>query len=149
MAYETIKLAAVRALLSTCTSHVISPELMDSNDGRLYFSGVNESLLDGGITLHYEESVIYDTRRLEYSRPLAEAMENAFSFMYGPAYRAAQAGSGPYKKYGGWFYLKNAIGKRLQIVDDDDGEEIDIDGLRLPDTFRTVFYPEAPYNLSK
>ena len=148
MTYETIKLAAVRALLGTCTSHVVSTELMDSNDGRLYFSGVNESLLDGGITLHYEESVIYDTRRLEYSRPLADAMENAFSFMYGPAYRAAQAVSGPYKKYGGWFYLKNAIGKRLQIVDDD-GEEIDIDGLRLPDTFRTVFYPEAPYNLSK
>lgn len=148
MTYETIKLAAVRTLLSSCTSHAISAELTDSNDGRLYFSGVNESLLDGGIILHYEESVIYDTWRREYSPPLAEAMENAFSFMYGPAYRAAQADSGPYKKYGGWFYLKNAIGKRLQIVDDD-GEEIDIDGLRLPDTFRTVFYPEAPYNLAK
>lgn len=148
MAYETIKLAAVRALLGTCTSHTISAELMDSNDGRLYFSGVNESHLEGGITLHYEESVIYDTRCLEYSLPLAEAMENGFAFMYGPAYRVTQAISGPYKKYGGWFYLKNAVGKRLQIVDDD-GEEIDIDGLRLPDTFRTVFYPEAPYNLSK
>ena len=149
MRHETIKLAAVRALLGTCTSHAISAELTDSNDGRLYFSGVNESLLDGGIILHYEESVIYDTWRLEYGRPLAEATENAFSFMYGPVYRAAQATGGPYKKFGGWFYLKNAIGKRLQIVDDDDGEEIDIDGLRLPDTFRTVFYPEAPYNLSK
>lgn len=148
MSFKQIKLAAVRALLGTCTSHTISAELTDSNDGRLYFAGVNESHLDGGITLHYEESVIFDTWQLEYSRPLAETMENAFSFMYGPAYRAAQAVSGPYKKYGGWFYLKNAIGKRLQIVDDD-GEEIDIDGLRLPDTFRTVFYPEAPYNLSK
>lgn len=148
MSFKQIKLAAVRALLGTCTAHTISAELTDSNDGRMYFAGVNESLLDGGITLHYEESVIYDTWRAEYSRPLAEAMENAFSFMYGPAYRAAQAVSGPYKKYGGWFYLKNAIGKRLQIVDDD-GEEIDIDGLRLPDPFRTVFYPEAPHNLSK
>ena len=148
MRHETIKLAAVRALLGTCTSHAISAELMDSNDGRLYFSGVNESILDGGITLHYEESVIYDTRRLEYSRPLAEAMENGFAFMYGPAYRAAQATGGPYKKFGGWFYLKNAAGERLEIIGDD-GEEIDIDGLRLPDTFRTVFYPGAPYNLSK
>ena len=148
MRHETIKLAAVRALLGTCTSHAISAELMDSNDGRLYFSGVNESILDGGITLHYEESVIYDTRRLEYNPPLAEATENAFSFMYGPVYRAAQAASGLYKKYGGWFYLKNAAGERLEIIGDD-GEEIDIDGLRLPDTFRTVFYPEAPYNLSK
>ena len=148
MRHETIKLAAVRALLGTCTSHAISAELMDSNDGRLYFSGVNESILDGGITLHYEESVIYDTRRLEYSRPLAEAMENGFAFMYGPAYRAAQATGGPYKKFGGWFYLKNAAGERLEIIGDD-GEEIDIDGLRLPDTFRTVFYPEAPYDLSK
>ena len=148
MRHETIKLAAVRALLGTCTSHAISAELMDSNDGRLYFSGVNESILDGGIILHYEESVIYDTWRSEYSRPLAESMENAFSFMYGPAYRAAQATGGPYKKFGGWFYLKNAAGERLEIIGDD-GEEIDIDGLRLPDTFRTVFYPEAPYNLSK
>lgn len=148
MSYETIKLAVVRALLGTCTSHAISAELTDSNDGRMYFAGVNESLLDGGITLHYEESVIYDTWRLEYSRPLAEAMESAFSFMYGPAYRAAQAVSGPYKKYGGWFYLKNAAGERLEIIGDD-GEEIDIDDLRLPVSFRTVFYPEAPYNLSK
>ena len=148
MAYETIKLAAVRALLGTCTSHAISAELTDSNNGRLYFSGVNESLLDGGLILHYEESVIYDPWRLEYSRPLAEAMESAFSFMYGPAYRAAQAVSGPYKKYGGWFYLTNAAGERLEIIGDD-GEEIDIDGLRLPVSFRTVFYPEAPYNLSK
>ena len=71
MAYETIKLAAVRALLGTCTSHTISTELTDSNNGRLYFSGVNESLLDGGLILHYEESVIYDPWHLEYSRPLA------------------------------------------------------------------------------
>ena len=148
MTYETIKLETVLALLGTCTSHAICADLADSKDGRLYFSGVNESLLNGGVTLHYEESVIYDTRRLEYNPPLAEATENAFSFMYGPVYRAAQATGGPYKKFGGWFYLKNAIGKRLQIVDDD-GEEIDIDELRLPDTFRTVFYPEAPYNLSK
>lgn len=61
MAYETIKLAAVRALLGTCASHTISAELTDSDVGRLYFAGVNESHLDGGITLHYEESVIYDT----------------------------------------------------------------------------------------
>lgn len=148
MSYETIKLAAVRALLGTCTSHAISAELTDSNDGRMYFAGVNESHLEGGITLHYEESVTFDTWRIEYSRPLAEAMESAFSFMYGPAYRAAQAISGPYKKYGGWFYLTNAAGERLEIIGDD-GEEIDIDGLRLPVSFRTVFYPEAPYNLSK
>ena len=148
MAYETIKLAAVRALLGTCTSHTISAELTDSNDGRLYFSGVNESHLAGGITLHYEESVTFDPWRIEYSRPLAEAMESAFSFMYGPAYRAAQAISGPYKKYGGWFYLTNAAGERLQIVDGN-GDEIDIDRIRLPRPFTTVFYPEAPYNLSK
>lgn len=148
MSYETIKLAAVRALLGTCTSRAISAELTDSNDGRMYFTGVNESHLEGGITLHYEESVTFDTWRIEYSRPLAEAMESAFSFMYGPAYRAAQAISGPYKKYGGWFYLTNAAGERLEIVDDD-GEEIDVDGLRLPGPFRTVFYPEAPYSLSK
>lgn len=148
MAYETIKLAAVRALLGTCTSHTISAELMDSNDGRLYFSGVNESHLEGGITLYYEESVIYDTWCREYSRPLAEAMENGFAFMYGPAYRVAQAISGPYKKYGGWFYLTNAAGERLQIVDGT-GDEIDIDKIRLPRSFTTVFYPEAPYNLSK
>ena len=109
---------------------------------------MNESHLDGGITLHYEECVTYDAWRVEYSRPLTEAMENAVSFMYGPAYRASQAISGPYKKYGGWFYLKNAAGERLEIIGDD-GEEIDIDGLRLPVSFRTVFYPEAPYNLSK
>lgn len=148
MAFKQIKLAAVRALLGTCTSHAISAELTDSNDGRMYFAGVNDSHLDGGITLHYEESVIFDTWQLEYSRPLAESMENAVSFMYGPAYRASQAISGPYKKYGGWFYLKNAAGERLEIIGDD-GEEIDIDGLRLPVSFRTVFYPEAPYNLSK
>lgn len=148
MSYETIKLAAVRALLGTCTSHAISAELTDSNDGRMYFAGVNESHLEGGITLHYEESVTFDTWRIEYNRPLTEAMENAFSFMYGPAYRAAQATSGPYKKYGGWLYLTNAAGERLEIIGDD-GEEIDIDGLRLPVSFRTVFYPEAPYNLSK
>lgn len=148
MAYETIKLVVVRALLGTCTSHAISAELADSKDGRLYFSGVNESLLYGGITLHYEECVIYDTWRAEYGRPLAESMENAVSFMYGPAYRVTQATSGPYKKYGGWFYLTNAAGERLEIIGDD-GEEIDIDGLRLPVSFRTVLYPEAPYNLSK
>jgi hypothetical protein len=148
MAYETIKLAAVRALLGTCTSHAISAEFTDSNDGRLYFAGVNESLLDGGITLHYEECVIYDTWRAEYLHPLAESMESAFSFMYGPAYRAAQAVSGPYKKYGGWFYLTNAAGERLEIVDGN-GDEIDIDRIRLPRPFTTVFYPEAPYNLSK
>lgn len=148
MAFKQIKLAAVRALLGTCTSRAISAELTDSDVGRLYFSGVNESHLEGGITLHYEESVIFDTWQLEYNCPLAEAMESAFSFMYGPAYRAAQAVSGPYKKYGGWFYLTNAAGERLEIIDDD-GEEIDIDGLRLPVSFRTVFYPEAPYNLSK
>lgn len=148
MAYETIKLAAVRALIGTCTSRAISAELTDSDVGRLYFSGVNESHLEGGITLHYEESVIFDTWQLEYNRPLAEAMESAFSFMYGPAYRAAQAVSGPYKKYGGWFYLTNAAGERLEIIGDD-GEEIDIDRIRLPRPFTTVFYPEAPYNLSK
>lgn len=148
MAYETIKLAAVRALLGTCTSRAISAELTDSIDGRLYFAGVNESLLDGGITLHYEECVIYDTWRAEYRHPLAEAMENAISFMYGPAYRAAQAVSGPYKKYGGWFYLTNAAGERLEIVDGN-GDEIDIDRIRLPRPFTTVFYPGAPYNLSK
>ena len=70
MAYETIKLAAVRALLGTCTSHAISAELTDSDVGRLYFSGVNESHLEGGLTLHYEESVIFDTWQLEYNRPL-------------------------------------------------------------------------------
>ena len=86
--------------------------------------------------------------QLEYNRPLAEAMESAFSFMYGPAYRAAQAVSGPYKKYGGWFYLTNAAGERLQIVDGN-GDEIDIDRIRLPRSFTTVFYPEAPHNLSK
>ena len=75
-------------------------------------------------------------------------MESAFSFMYGPAYRAAQAISGPYKKYGGWFYLTNAAGERLEIVDGN-GDEIDIDRIRLPRPFTTVFYPEAPYNLSK
>lgn len=148
MAYKTIKLAAVRALLGTCNAHTISAELIDSNDGRLYFAGVNESLLDGGITLHYEECVTYDTWRVEYSRPLTEAMENAVSFMYGPAYRAAQATSGPYKKYGGWFYLTNAAGERLEIVDSN-GDEIDIDRIRLPRPFTAVFYPEAPYNLSK
>lgn len=148
MAYETIKLAVVRALLGTCTSHTISAELTDSNDGRMYFAGVNESHLDSGITLHYEESVTFDTWRIEYGRPLTETMENAFSFMYGPAYRAAQAVSGPYKKYGGWFYLTNAAGERLQIVDGN-GDEIDIDRIRLPRPFTTVFYPEAPYNLSK
>lgn len=148
MSYETIKLAAVRVLLGTCTSHAISTELMDSNDDRLYFSGVNESHLDGGITLHYEESVTYDARRVEYSRPLTEMMENAVSFMYGPAYRASQAISGPDKKYGGWFYLTNAAGERLQIVDGT-GDEIDIDEIRLPRPFTTVFYPEAPYSLSK
>ena len=67
MSYETIKLAAVRALLGTCTSRAISAELTDSDVGRLYFSGVNESHLEGGITLHYEESVIFDTWRIEYS----------------------------------------------------------------------------------
>lgn len=148
MSFKQIKLAAVRALLGTCTSRAISAELTDSNDGRLYFAGVNESLLDGGITLHYEECVTYDTWRAEYNRPQAESMENAVSFMYGPAYRAAQAISGPYKKYGGWFYLKNAAGERLQIVDGN-GDEIDIDRIRLPRPFTTVLYPEAPYNLSK
>lgn len=148
MAYETIKLAAVRALLGTCTSHAISAELTDSDVGRLYFSGVNESHLEGGITLHYEESVIYDTWQLEYNRPLAESMENAVSFMYGPAYRVTQATSGPYKKYGGWFYLVNAAGERLQIVDGN-GDEIDIDRIRLPKPFTTVFYPEAPHNLPR
>lgn len=148
MSFKQIKLAVVRALLGTCTSHAISAELADSKDGRLYFSGVNESLLDGGVTLHYEESVIYDTWRAEYNRPLTEAMEHAVSFMYGPAYRAAQATSGPYKKYGGWFYLANASGERLQIVDGS-SDEIDIDRIRLPRPFTTVFYPEAPYNLSK
>lgn len=148
MTFKQIKLAAVRALLGTCTSHAISAELTDSNDGRLYFAGVNESHLDGGITLHYGECVIYDTWRAEYRHPLAEAMESAFSFMYGPAYRAAQAVSGPYKKYGGWFYLTNAAGERLEIVDGN-GDEIDIDRIRLPRPFTTVFYPEAPYNLSK
>ena len=148
MAFKQIKLAAVRALLGTCTSRAISAELTDSDVGRLYFSGVNESHLEGGITLHYEESVIFDTWQLEYSRPLAEAMEGAFSFMYGPAYRAAQAVSGPYKKYGGWFYLTNAASERLEIVDGN-GDEIDIDRIRLPRPFTTVFYPEAPYNLSK
>lgn len=148
MSFKQIKLVAVRALLGTCTSHTISAELTDSNDGRLYFAGVNESHLDGGITLHYEESVIFDTWQLEYSRPLAESMENAVSFMYGPAYRASQAISGPYKKYGGWFYLANAAGERLEIVDGN-GDEIDIDRIRLPKSFTAVFYPEAPYNLSK
>lgn len=148
MTFKQIKLAAVRALLGTCTSHTISAELTDSNNGRLYFSGVNESHLEGGITLHYEESVIFDTWQLEYNRPLAESMENAVSFMYGPAYRAAQAISGPYKKYGGWFYLTNAAGERLQIVDGN-GDEIDIDRIRLPRPFTTVLYPEAPYNLPR
>ena len=99
MSVKQIKLAAVQALLGTCTSHAISAEFTDSNDGRLYFSGVNESLLDGGITLHYEEYVIYDTRRLE--------------------------------------------------IVDGNGDEIDIDRIRLPRPFTTVFYPEAPYKLSK
>lgn len=39
-------------------------------------------------------------------------------------------------------------GERLQIVDGN-GDEIDIDRIRLPRPFTTVLYPEAPYNLPR